>query len=176
MIYIGYVAVILSGCVAAVAPDGEIASTEKTETANATCPYLRTQQASCEELKRSYDEGFRAGKEIIAAVSDHVGIESTLRLEASHDKRGRSACTRGQWHDDSGAQGTGNRETRILGDDGKYPPIQMSQRCSGMDQGIIADAFCKSFSPLRLLLLCGNCSSTSVVLTHSRDPNLASQG
>ena len=67
MIYIGYVAVILSGCVAAVAPDGEIASTEKTETANATCPYLRTQQASCEELKRSYDEGFRAGKEIIAA-------------------------------------------------------------------------------------------------------------
>ena len=51
----------------AVATDGEIASTENPETSFATCPYLRTQQASCDELKRSYDEGFRAGKEIIAA-------------------------------------------------------------------------------------------------------------
>jgi hypothetical protein len=31
------------------------------------CPYLRTQQASCDELKKAYDEEFRAGKEIIAA-------------------------------------------------------------------------------------------------------------
>ena len=56
----------LSGCAAAITPDGEIASMEKSETAAATCFYLRTQQASCEELKRSYDEGFRAGKEIVA--------------------------------------------------------------------------------------------------------------
>jgi uncharacterized protein YceK len=67
LIGVGFIAVILSGCAAVVAPDGEIASTEKSETATASCPYLRTQQASCEELKRSYDEGFRAGKEIIAA-------------------------------------------------------------------------------------------------------------
>ena len=67
MIYIGCVAAILSGCAAAAAPDEEIASTEKSETATASCPYLRPQQASCVELKRSYDEGFRAGKEIIAA-------------------------------------------------------------------------------------------------------------
>ena len=57
----------LSGCAAAVATDGEIASTENPETPFATCPYLRTQQASCDELKKAYDEGFRAGKEIIAA-------------------------------------------------------------------------------------------------------------
>ena len=66
MIYAGCVAAILSGC-AAVATDGEIASTENPETTTVSCPYLRTQQASYEELKRSYDEGFRAGKEIIAA-------------------------------------------------------------------------------------------------------------
>lgn len=57
----------LGGCAAAVATDGEIASTENPETSFATCSYLRTQQSSCEELKRSYDEGFRAGREIIAA-------------------------------------------------------------------------------------------------------------
>ena len=57
----------LSGCATAVATDGEIVSTENQKITAATCPYLRTQQASCEELKRSYDEGFRAGKEIIAA-------------------------------------------------------------------------------------------------------------
>ena len=67
MIYVGCVAVILSGCAAAVAPEVEIASTQNHEAAAATCPYPRTQQASCEKLKRSYDEGFRAGKEIIAA-------------------------------------------------------------------------------------------------------------
>ena len=61
------VAVMLSGCAAAVATDGEIASTENPETATARCPYLRTQQASCDELRKAYDEGFRAGKEIIAA-------------------------------------------------------------------------------------------------------------
>src|SRR5438128_2488994 len=64
-----FVAVILSGCAAAVATDGEIESPENPETATRSCPYLnlRTQQASCEELKRSYDEGFRAGREIVAA-------------------------------------------------------------------------------------------------------------
>ena len=67
MIYVGFVAVILSGCAAAVATDGEIASTENQETSFATCPYLRTQQASCDDLKKAYNEGFRAGKEIIAA-------------------------------------------------------------------------------------------------------------
>ena len=67
MIYVGCVAAILSGCAAAVAPDGEVASTENPETSTASCPYHRTQQASCDELKRSYDEGFRAGREIIAA-------------------------------------------------------------------------------------------------------------
>ena len=59
------VVVILSGC-AAVATDGEIASADNLETSFASCPYLRTQQASCDELKKAYDEGFRAGKEIIA--------------------------------------------------------------------------------------------------------------
>jgi hypothetical protein len=67
MIYAGSVAVILSGCGAAVTSDSEIVSSENSETNTATCSYLRTQQPSCEELKRSYDEGFRAGKEIIAA-------------------------------------------------------------------------------------------------------------
>jgi hypothetical protein len=67
LISVGFIAVILSGCAAAVATDGEIATPENPETATRSCPYLRTQQASCEELKRSYDEGFRAGKEIIAA-------------------------------------------------------------------------------------------------------------
>ncbi len=60
-------AVMLSGCVSAVATDGEITSTESQEMPVATCPYLRTQEASCDELKKAYDEGFRAGKEIIAA-------------------------------------------------------------------------------------------------------------
>jgi len=67
MSYVGCVAAMLTGCAAAVTPEVEIASTENQEIAAATCAYLRTQQASCEELKRSYDEGFRAGKEIIAA-------------------------------------------------------------------------------------------------------------
>ena len=64
-----FFAVILTGCAAAVTTDGEIASPENPETATASCPYLnlRTQQASCDELKKAYDEGFRAGKEIIAA-------------------------------------------------------------------------------------------------------------
>jgi hypothetical protein len=57
----------LSGCATAVATDGEIVFTENQKITGATCPYLRTQQASCEESTRSYDEGFRAGKEIIAA-------------------------------------------------------------------------------------------------------------
>ena len=56
----------LSGCAAAVALDGEIASTENPETSFATCYYLRTQQASCDDLTKAYNEGFRAGKEIIA--------------------------------------------------------------------------------------------------------------
>ena len=67
LIRVGFVAVILSGCAAAVAPEVEIASTENQEIAAVTCPYLRTQPASCEVLKRSYDEGLRAGKEMIAA-------------------------------------------------------------------------------------------------------------
>ena len=67
MLFVWCVAAMLSGCAAAVAPDGESVSTENQEAVVVTCPYLRTQQASCEELKISYDEGFRAGKEIIAA-------------------------------------------------------------------------------------------------------------
>ena len=61
------VAIILSGCAAAVATDGEIAYTENPETSFASCSYLRTQQASCDDLTKAYNEGFRAGKEIIAA-------------------------------------------------------------------------------------------------------------
>jgi hypothetical protein len=57
----------LSGCAAAVATDGETTSTENQETSFASCSYLTGQQASCDELKKAYDEGFRAGKEIIAA-------------------------------------------------------------------------------------------------------------
>ena len=67
LINVCFVAVMLSGCAAAVATDGEIASTEIQEASAATCPYLRKQQASCDDLKKAYDEGFRAGKEIIAA-------------------------------------------------------------------------------------------------------------
>jgi hypothetical protein len=67
LISVGFIAVILSGCAAAVTNDGEIASAENQEVAAATCLYLRSQQASCDELKKAYDEGFRAGREIIAA-------------------------------------------------------------------------------------------------------------
>jgi hypothetical protein len=67
MISLGFVAIFLNGCSAAVTSDSEIVSSENSETSTATCSYLRTQQPSCEELKRSYDEGLRAGKEIIAA-------------------------------------------------------------------------------------------------------------
>src|SRR5919106_5366077 len=66
MLFVGCVAIVLSGCTAAVATDGEIASTESPETSFATCSYLRTQQASCDDLTKAYNEGFRAGKEIIA--------------------------------------------------------------------------------------------------------------
>jgi hypothetical protein len=61
------IALMLCGCAAAVATDGEIPSTEIQEAAAASCPYTREQKASCDELKKAYDEGFRAGKEIIAA-------------------------------------------------------------------------------------------------------------
>jgi hypothetical protein len=67
LISVGFIAVILSGCAVPVATDGETASTENPETATRSCPYLRTRQASCDELTKAYDEGFRAGKEIIAA-------------------------------------------------------------------------------------------------------------
>jgi hypothetical protein len=66
LISVWFVAVMLGGCAAAVATDGEIASMENPETLFATCSYLRTQEVSCDELKKAYDEGFRAGKEIIA--------------------------------------------------------------------------------------------------------------
>jgi len=67
MIYVGCVAAVLSGCAVGVSTDGEVASTANQETSFVTCSYLRTRQASCDELKNAYDEGFRAGKEIIAA-------------------------------------------------------------------------------------------------------------
>jgi hypothetical protein len=66
MLFVWGVAFMLSGC-AAVATDGEIASTKNPETSFATCSYLRTQQASCDDLTKAYNEGFRAGKEIVAA-------------------------------------------------------------------------------------------------------------
>jgi hypothetical protein len=67
VIFASCVALMLSGCAIAVTTDGEIVSTENPETAVASCPYLRTQQASCDELTKAYDDGFRAGREIIAA-------------------------------------------------------------------------------------------------------------
>jgi hypothetical protein len=67
LIVVCFAAATLSGCAAAVATDGEIASTENPATSFATCSYLRTQQAACDELTKAYNEGFRAGKEIIAA-------------------------------------------------------------------------------------------------------------
>ena len=66
MLFVGWVGFMLCGCAAAVGLDGEIASTENPETSFATCSYLRTQQASCDDLTKAYNEGFRAGKEIIA--------------------------------------------------------------------------------------------------------------
>jgi hypothetical protein len=67
MLLVWCVALMLAGCSAAVVTDGEIATTENPETSFATCSYLRTQQASCDDLTKAYNEGFRAGKEIIAA-------------------------------------------------------------------------------------------------------------
>ncbi len=67
MILVWCVALMLSGCAAAVGTDGEIASTENPATSFATCSYLRTQQASCDDLTKAYNEGFRVGKEIMAA-------------------------------------------------------------------------------------------------------------
>ncbi len=67
LIVVYFVAVVLSGCAAAVTTDGEIEPTENPEISFATCSYLRTQQASCDELTKAYNEGFRAGKEIVAA-------------------------------------------------------------------------------------------------------------
>jgi hypothetical protein len=60
------VAVMLNGCAAAVATEEEIVSTENPETSFVTCSYLKTEQASCDELKKAYDAGFSAGREIIA--------------------------------------------------------------------------------------------------------------
>jgi hypothetical protein len=67
MLFVGLVGFTLCGCGAAVATDGESVSTENPETSFVTCSYLRTQEASCNELTKAYNEGFRAGKEIIAA-------------------------------------------------------------------------------------------------------------
>jgi hypothetical protein len=67
VIFFWCITLMLSGCAAAVATDGEIPSTEIQEAAAASCPYTREQKASCDELKKAYDGGFRAGKEIIAA-------------------------------------------------------------------------------------------------------------
>jgi len=67
MLFVGCVGFMLCGCAAAVTTDGEIGSAENPETSFASCPYLTTQQASCDELKKAYNEGFRAGKEIVAA-------------------------------------------------------------------------------------------------------------
>ena len=53
MLVVWCLAVMLSGCAAAVATDGEIASTENLETSVASCPYLRTQQASCGRTEKS---------------------------------------------------------------------------------------------------------------------------
>jgi hypothetical protein len=77
LISVGFVSMLLNGCAAAVTSDSEIASAENSETNTATCAYLRTQQPSCAELKKSYDEGFRAGKEIVAA-------EFRTRSELNH--------------------------------------------------------------------------------------------
>jgi len=66
LITVCFVAVTMSSCSTAVGTSREIVSTENSETTTASCPYLRTEQASCDQLKRAYDEGFRAGKEIIA--------------------------------------------------------------------------------------------------------------
>jgi hypothetical protein len=61
------VAVLSSGCGAALAIDRETTSTDNPERSFASCPYLRTQQASCDELTKACNEGFGAGKEIIAS-------------------------------------------------------------------------------------------------------------
>jgi len=66
LIFVSVITVMLSGCAAAVATDGENTFAENQETSVASCPYLREQKVSCDELKKAYDEGFRAGKEIIA--------------------------------------------------------------------------------------------------------------
>jgi hypothetical protein len=67
MILVWCISLILSGCAAAVVTDGESPSAENQETAAASCPYRREQPAACDEFQKAYDDGFRAGKEIIAA-------------------------------------------------------------------------------------------------------------
>jgi hypothetical protein len=67
MILVWCISLILSGCAATLVTDGEIPSAENQETAAAGCPYLKEQPAACDELQKAYDDGFRAGKEIIAA-------------------------------------------------------------------------------------------------------------
>lgn len=63
-IRVSFAAVLLSGCAAS---DPKIPPAENQKTLVTTSPYLQTQQTSCEELKNAYDEGFKAGKEIVAA-------------------------------------------------------------------------------------------------------------
>ena len=66
LVHVSFVTVLLSSC-AAVTTDRKISPEENPEVAVATCPYLREQKPSCEKLKKAYDAGFRAGKEVVAA-------------------------------------------------------------------------------------------------------------
>jgi hypothetical protein len=68
---------------------------------------------SWDELKKAYDEGFRAGKEIIASGFRTRSELNHLRLEASAGKRSRHACARDKRSHDPGTQRTGDPETRI---------------------------------------------------------------
>jgi hypothetical protein len=61
------------------------------------------QETSCDELKKAYDEGFRAGREIIAAeFRTQDRIEPTPCLETSDDKRNRYTRARGKRNHDPG--------------------------------------------------------------------------
>ena len=118
----------LSGC-AAVATDGEIASTENPETSFATCSYLRTQQASCDDLTKAYNEGFRAGKEIIAAefrtrteLNQPYVWKPPMISEVDMPARVVNGVMI------PAHQRTRDCETRILGEDGKSCRKQINTR------------------------------------------------
>jgi hypothetical protein len=83
--------------------------------------------ASWDEVKKAYDEGFRAGKEIIAAEFRTASeLNQPYVWKPSAGKRSRYTCTRGKRSHDPGTQRTRDRETGILGEGRKLQARQIA--------------------------------------------------